>query len=174
MFDVPLVFKNPIVFSLNIPILAANLPTAVFIICRRDPRYVAQSTLLSRLKYHGRKDRWFSIKPKEYPQLKNLSYERQIAGQIHYTEKQIQQSLAEIDKDRYVIINYCDLCRDPQHEVERIWELLARRGYRLDRTDFSPLPFENRNRLRVSREEFQRLENAINAFKHGQDTQDSG
>lgn len=170
VFASPMAFKNPIVFSLNITLLASILPTALFIICRRDPIYVAQSTLLARLEYFGRKDKWFSVKPTEYIVLKDLPYDLQIAGQIFYTERQIRQSLAEIAQERFLIINYSDLCRDPQHEVRRISEFVAKAGFVLQasESEHQPIRFENRNQLRITEEEFQRLEKALSEFESGE------
>ncbi|MGC9357535.1 MAG: sulfotransferase family protein [Anaerolineae bacterium] len=167
VFNAPLVFKNPIVFSLNIPALARLLPTAVFIVCRRDPRYVAQSTLLSRLEYHGQKEQWFSIKPKEFPELKDLPYEKQIAGQIYYTEKRIDDSLRQLDNSRYIVVEYRDLCQSPEQQMERVWDLVAGAGYRLSRSGFHPAAFENRNIRRIEAEEFQCLEMALAGFDEG-------
>jgi hypothetical protein len=165
VFDAPLAFKNPIVFSLNIEALARILPTAIFLICHRDPVYVAQSTLLSRVEYHGRKDRWFSVKPAEYTWLKDCPYPEQIAGQIFYTEKRIRESLSGIGKRRHLIIEYEDLCKDPETELIRVQELLD--GFDLARTGYEPVPFKCTNIQRVSNEEFQRLKEACSLFYEG-------
>jgi len=160
----PLAFKNPIVFSLNMGVLAEVLPNAVFIICQRDPLYIAQSLLLSRLKAHGSKDAWFSIKPREYPQLKDLPYPEQIAGQIYYTERRIQEALANIPSSRYITVEYLELCKDPARELERIQELVEQNGGRLISTGYTPEPFEPTDVQRLEDEEFRRLSEALKLF----------
>lgn len=173
VFDAPLAFKNPIVFSLNIAALAEILPTALFLICRRDPLYVAQSTLLSRLEFHGRKDAWFSVKPREYVWLKERTYPEQLAGQAFYTEQRIKRSLADISPDRHLTINYQDLCADPQRELARIEALVSRAGGDLARTDYRPEPFRCTNVQRVDDGEFARLEAACDMF-YGADSTERG
>jgi hypothetical protein len=161
VFDAPLAFKNPIVFSLHMDILAQVLPTTVFVVCRRDPVYTAQSLLLSRLKAHGRKEAWFSIKPKEYAQLQKRPYAEQIAGQIYYTEKRIQESLSKIPSWRYVTIAYEKLCSAPMDELKRIQKLVEQNGGKLRPTGYVPTPFESRNVQRVNDTEFKQLNEAI-------------
>jgi len=164
VFDAPLVFKNPIVFSLNMDVLAKVFPTALFIICQRNRLYIAQSLLLSRLKYHGRKDAWFSVKPKEFVQLKERPYPEQLAGQIYYTEKRIQESLAKISVDRYIIVNYTDMCKNPLHELERIQEFVGKKCKHLVRTEFTPEPFRPMDIQRLEDEEFRQLKEALKLF----------
>jgi len=164
VFDAPLAFKNPIVFSLNMVALADILPTAVFLVCHRQPLYVAQSTLLSRLKFHGRKDEWFSIKPNEYTWLKKCLYPEQIAGQIFYTEQRIRESLAKIDSHRWLTIEYGDLCVDPEKELGRIQRIVASGGYDLVPTGYKPDPFQCTDVQRINDEEFDRLKTACEFF----------
>lgn len=163
-FGAPLAFKNPIVFSLNMIALARILPTAVFLICHRQPLYVAQSTLLSRLEFHGKKDEWFSVKPKEYTWLRNRPYPEQIAGQIFYTEQRIKDSLAAIDPCHHLTIEYEDLCADPERELKRIQKLVADVGYELELTGYRPDPFQCTDIQRIDDEEFDRLKAACTLF----------
>ncbi len=164
VFDCPLTFKNPIVFSLNMTALSSILPTAVFVVCRRQPLYVIQSTLLSRIRYHGQKDKWFSIKPREYTWLKDLPYPDQLAGQAFYTEQRITESLDEIDPMRYVVVEYENLCAAPEAELERIRCLVADAGRELAHTGYKPRPFQCTNVQKVDDEEFERLAAACERF----------
>lgn len=168
VFNAPLAFKNPIVFNLNIEVLAKVLPKAVFVICQRDHIYIAQSLLLSRLKYHGRKDTWFSVKPKEYVKLKARPYPEQIAGQIYYTERRLQESLVNIPSSRYITVEYLDLCKDPVHELKRVQKLVEQNGGRLISTGYTPKSFEPTNVQRLDDKEFKRLSEALKLFyDHG-------
>lgn len=168
-FDAPLAFKNPIVVSLNIESLARILPTAIFLICRREPIYVAQSTLLSRMKFHDRKDQWFSVKPQEYLWLKERPYPEQIAGQIFYTEKKIKESLGKIGPQRHLAIEYDELCNNPERAMKRIRDLLAQSRYDLTRTGYSPKPFKCTDIQRVDDGEFERLQEACDLFYAGEE-----
>jgi hypothetical protein len=164
VFDAPLAFKNPIVFSLNIVALADILPTAVFVVCYRQPLYVAQSTLLARLKFHGRKDLWWSIRPDEYTWLKDRPYPEQIAGQIFYSEQRVKESLAKIDSHRWMTIEYEELCAHPERELGRIRRMVARAGYDLVPSGYTPAPFKSTNVQGVDDEEFNRLSAACDRW----------
>jgi len=167
VFDTSLAFKNPIVFNLNMDTLAEVLPKAVFVICRREPLYIAQSVLLSREKRYADKASWVGVKPKEYTWLKDLAYPEQIAGQIYYTEKRIKESLSSIASHRHLIIEYETLCKDPMGEIERLRELVRRNGHKLERTGYCPEPFECTNIQRVDDEEFKQLRAALHRFYSG-------
>lgn len=166
VFDRPLLFKNVPALSLQVGFLAKALPGAIFIHCRRDPVYTAQSLLLSRLKYYGNKETWFSIKPKEYHRLIQKSYSQQIAGQIFYTVQRISQSLASIDPSRHLTIEYDSLCEKPEEQLERVAVLLAGVGHPLFSRN-APLPkLFSTNSKKVADDEFQRLQQACRQFFH--------
>ena len=167
VFDAPLTFKNPILSSLNAAVLAKILPSSLFIICNRDPVYIAQSTLLARQKLFGCKERWWSIRPKEYSWLKDRPYPEQIAGQIFYTERRIKESLSMIEPRRYLFVQYEDLCKDPEKEMIRIGDFVGRVGYRLSRTGFQPDPLTCANDLKIEQGEFETLRKACNHFYQG-------
>ena len=168
VFDVPLTFKNPIVFSLNMTALADVLPRAVFLVCHRDPLYVAQSTLLSRIKFHGRKEQWFSVKPREYTWLKDRPYPEQIAGQIFYTEQCVKASLSQLASHRYHIIEYNDLCADPEKQLKKIKALLVKSGCELKQTGFTPDSFQSTNIQKIEDQEFNLLKQACEKFYKGE------
>jgi hypothetical protein len=164
VFDAVMVFKNPIVFSLNITPLAEILPNALFLICRRDPLYVAQSTLQSRIEYYDDKGAWLSVKPKQYTWLKDEPYPKQIAGQIYFTEKQIQASLDLLEPSRYLTVEYENLCKNPGMELERVASLVSASGGKLKSTAFRPDPFTCTNHQSVDDDEFSRLKDALQSF----------
>jgi hypothetical protein len=164
VFDCPLAFKNPIVFSLNMKFLADIFPAAVFLICHRKPLYVAQSTLLSRIKFHGRKDLWFSTRPREYTWLQHLPYPEQIAGQVFFTEQRIKEALAAIDSRRWLVLEYKDLCIDPSKQLGRIQKLMADAGYDLVRTGFQENPVQCSDVQKLDDEEFNLLKTACDHY----------
>jgi len=164
VFDAPLVFKNPVIASLNMVALADILPTALFIICHRDPIYVAQSTLAARLKFYGDKSEWWSMKPKEYTWLRKLPYYEQIAGQIFFTEQRISRSISKINSQHYLEIEYEDLCAHPERVLTRIKELVNSIGYNLTCTGYKPKSFQSANKQRISDSEFDLLNQALDRF----------
>jgi len=164
VFDRPLLFKNVPALSLQVDFLATALPEAIFIHCRRDHVYAAQSLLLSRLKYYGNKESWLSVKPKEYGRLKERPYAKQIAGQIFYTLWRIDEVLASLDPSRYLNIDYEVLCESPVEQLERVAHLVAGTGYELLRRDFTLPALFSTNKKVVDDDEFQMLEEACRQF----------
>lgn len=140
-FNQPLVFKNPLLSSLNMTLVAELLPTAMFIICEREPVYIAQSTYKARMRFMGDTSQWWSIRPAAYRWLKDLPAPEQIAGQIYYTEQCIARGRQTVDKSRHLTIRYEALCADPAGQLSRVAELVANAGYALQRTAYEPEPF---------------------------------
>lgn len=164
IFDAPLAFKNGIVLSLNIPTLATLFPKAVFLVCQREPVYVAQSILQSRMKTQRDKETWWSVKPQEYTWLKTFPYSEQIAGQVYYTEKRIHKSLATLAPHRFLTLNYHHVCTNPTQQMERIQTLVDQAGYQLQPTGFQPITFDNTNAQKLPDKEFQQLQAACNHY----------
>lgn len=163
VYEQPLFFKN-LVCGLQIPFLAEVFPTAVFIHCRRDPLYLAQSLLLGRRERHGSSEHWFSLRPKEYTELARLPVPEQIAGQIRCSLEAIRGGLDALGPERSLEVGYEAFCEDPRRQLERVFELLARRGESLtwDR-DTVPESFEAANRRRLPDHELAELERAMMA-----------
>jgi len=164
VFDRPLLLKNIPALSLQMDLLATVLPQAVFIHCRRDPIYIAQSLLLSRLKYYGDKESWLSVKPNQFRWLKDRPYPEQIAGQIFYTLERIKNVLASLDSSRFLNIDYEALCEEPEAQLNRIAHLVMGAGYRLLRRDVPVPDLSSTNKKLVDDEEFQRLKEGYRRF----------
>lgn len=164
VFDRPILLKNIPALSLQVGFLATAVPESVFIHCRRDHLYVAQSLLLSRLKYYGAKESWFSVKPKEYRWLKSRPYAEQIAGQVFYTQKRIEQAFSSLDSRHCLEIDYESLCQNPQEQLERVANLLSGVGCELSRRDCAVPDLTCTNERLVDENEFRLLEVACRQF----------
>ena len=111
VFQHPVFFKNPAALSLHMDFLSKCLPTSLFIIVERDPHFNAQSLYQQRITQSGSPDQWFSVKPKEYQQLKNLGPHEQVAGQVYYTLKKIKEDIKLLDKHRHITVSYEAFCQ---------------------------------------------------------------
>lgn len=116
----PLFFKNTAALPLQTAFLADILPTSIFIHIKRDPLAVASSLLKGRKKYMGDANRWFSIKPKEYTSLKKKSIPEQIAGQVYYTQKEINRQIALVPDKRKINLEFTNLCQNADNEINQI------------------------------------------------------
>jgi hypothetical protein len=111
-FDKPLLFKN-LVNGQMIRLLLDIFPNAKFIFVKRDILLTAQSILKAKRKNGMKDNEYWSIKPKNYQELKEIKnpYE-QIIKQIYYIEKQILDDSKLIPKDNFLIVNYENLEKD--------------------------------------------------------------
>jgi hypothetical protein len=114
----PMVFKN-LTCGLQIPFLAQIIKNAFFVLCQRHPLYAMQSLLIAREKIHGNLHKWWSLRPKEYPNLISLTPYEQVAGQIYFILEDIKKNLLQLPSEQFMIIHYEDLCENPRREVDR-------------------------------------------------------
>ncbi|MCX7769944.1 MAG: sulfotransferase [Proteobacteria bacterium] len=111
--DVPFVNKN-VRNSLHIDALAKIFPKSNFLVIERNLEDVALSILRARKLTHGDYNLWFSVKPRNYEEIKNLSIPEQIFHQIKDIRECINESIKKLPKDRVKVINYEDFCKEPE------------------------------------------------------------
>jgi hypothetical protein len=109
----PMIFKNPPALSLQIKFFNKYVPNTHFIYIKRDPKFIAQSIYLKRKQIYKDEQHWYSTKPAEYQYLKEKDPIEQIAGQVFYTIRKIENDLYEISDNSKTIIDYEDFCRNP-------------------------------------------------------------
>ena len=169
VYNKPLCFKY-LPFGLHIPFLAERFENSIFVLCRRQPIYNMQSVLLARSKILGDEAHWWSLRPKEYPNLLSASSYEQIAGQIYYTLKEIETSFSSLSPERFLRILYDDLCSHPREEMSRVIEAVRHRGVEVDwKPDVIPERFESTDTKRISDEQFQKLRKVAERY-FGADT----
>lgn len=117
--DRPLLFKN-LTLGLQVPFLRQVLPKARFVHVVRDPRYSMQSLLRARVDQYGAERVWFSLRPAEYPALRDLEPIDQVAGQLAAIRRAIPDDVPAID--------YRALCDDPRRVVAGILDTLGLAG----------------------------------------------
>ena len=157
VYDKPFCFKY-LPFGLHIPFLAERFENSIFLLCRRQPVYNMQSLLLARRKILGDEAHWWSLRPKEYPDLLSISPYEQIAGQIYYTLKEIETSFSSLSPERLLHVLYDDLCSQPREEMSRVIEAVRQIGVEVHwKPDVIPERFESTDTKRISDEEFQKL-----------------
>lgn len=141
-----------ILLQYDVDLVAEWLPRAVFVYTRRDPFFNVQSLLESRERVFGTREAWFSVRPPEYDWLRNEDPYTQVAGQVLFTNRAIEDALDRLPPNRAVRVDYEDFCRRPRHVWERLGEALAERGFALGKYD-GPEAFTCTNDVRLSEEE---------------------
>jgi len=135
-------------------LLARELPTARFIVTRRDPLFVAQSLAEAREAVQGDRSVGWGLASEESNHDDDLV---DIADQVSRIEALIEGQLAEVDPARVLEVRYADLCADPGGVVRRVAEWLELEPHRLEELE----PFESTDKARLMPEEFGRLEREI-------------
>ncbi|ABW67634.1 sulfotransferase family protein [Desulfosudis oleivorans] len=123
----PLVFKNQ-TNSQRVASLAKLFPDSVFIHTVRDPFPVADSIIEHRQRFLGSTDKWYSIKPDNYEQIKDLDFVEQVVRQIHGVDSMIDRAFQELDQDRWVRVRYEEICKNWPEVVEQVKGRLKRFG----------------------------------------------
>ncbi|KAA3617588.1 MAG: hypothetical protein D8M58_01485 [Calditrichaeota bacterium] len=155
------VYNKPIVMkavSLNSQIeqLAKQIPNAIFLFIKRDTFFNIQSLLIQRRKLEGTAD-WVSYKPPQYKKLKKLNIYKQLAGQVHFTNKLITKGLMKVPKHQKLIFNYEDFCVDPIHFWGRLNNRFNKLGFTLHKNYDGLDSFTSLNKIKVDKKEKDRI-----------------
>jgi hypothetical protein len=104
----------------HIESIIREIPNSYFLWVRRDPVDTALSLLKMREQMLGSKEKWVSLKPREYSWLKSKPYWYQVAGQVLFTEKRILASLRKVPDERQLTVRYSDFCNNPNKVIQQI------------------------------------------------------
>lgn len=161
VFDKPLAMKGNII-NWNIPYISSILDKVLFIYIKRHPFYNMQSLLEAREKYFGDRRGWYSFKPKEYLQLKDLDPFAQVAGQLYYTNRAIEAGLGQIAPARQIRVNYEQFCAAPAQLFSQILEKFMQQCYVVNWSYHGPDRFQTTDQVRLSAAE---CDNLIKAYE---------
>ena len=132
VFEKPFALKA-MILNYNIDFLDKLFEKAVFIYTKRDPLTNIESALKAREKQLGSINEWYSFKIPEYEELKKLNPYEQVAGQIYYINKAVENGLEQVAKHKKMIVNYEDFCTDPKRFFDELKEKLQIQGYEVEK-----------------------------------------
>ena len=156
----PMVFKNNTWCTFQAGFLARVFPRSVFVVCERNPLFVAQSILIARKERLGHEGLWWSVRPKEYPSLKDLPWWDQIAGQVLHTIEDLEAMLAQLPGERVVRAKYERLCENPKEVAQQIAIAVNRLGGHVQLDGEAPEKFVFSDSRRVNDQDWARLTEA--------------
>ena len=112
----------------HVDYLLDAIPNSYILHIERDIRYNAQSLLMARRKYFGTIDTWYSFKPPNYSELKNMPPIEQVLHQVIENNRAIKSVMHSEARNnhRYWHISYEELCSEPTmvcQEVLDIWQI---------------------------------------------------
>lgn len=159
LYDKPMLFKSEYC-GMQIPFLRKTFKKPKFIICTRNITYQAQSLLLSRKKMFGSYDEWFSLKPKEYNELKELTPYEQVVGQIRRIMQQILGDLEGLGLNDYIFVSLENLQHCPRQKISEIFASLFSETT-IPKLDHIPKRLEDTNTKRLPLEEWNKIIAAV-------------
>jgi hypothetical protein len=160
----PLLFKN-MNCGQRIRAISEIFPEAIFLHCRRDPLFVAQSLLKVRKEVNGDFNKWWSIMPKEYSKIRTLNPSEQVVAQIYFIEEQIKNDLEMFYSNRYMIVSYEELCKNPTKQLEKIRFFLAKRDVNVEiKTEYNLDFVKNQNKITVKLDMINELKKNLNKY----------
>ncbi len=166
VFDRPLAMKN-VLLLYNLNCMRKCTGSSLVLYLKRDPIFIAQSLLLARENHYGRRDIWWSVKPKEYDQLKDMDVFHQVAGQVFFTKKAVEDALVQVPKEEQLTIEYESFCEAPESIYQKIVERYAELGCELPSGYIGEARFNCSREIRLSSVDFDALTLAYNAFESG-------
>jgi len=110
---------------------------------------------------------WWSVMPKEIEELKDKDVFEQIVGQIFFVEKNIEEDIKVIGKDRLFVVYYEELCDNPQKVVRKIKLFVSKHGAELRPKYPIPISFK-RSRSTASEDEIKRFKAILKRY-YGKD-----
>ena len=158
----PLALKGMII-NWNIPYVENIFNKVLFVYLKRHPFYNMQSLLAARNAYWGDPSVWYSFKPMEYTELKDLGPHEQVAGQIFFTNRAIEKGLAQISADRLLAVDYEMFCASPEAVFSRLADTMALQNFQIDRNYSGPKQFRKTNQIRLPDKDCQKI---IDAYRH--------
>lgn len=150
-------------FNFNISKLHEICPRGLFLHLKRDPVMIAQSIYLARTTTPANKD-WFGVRPPEYPQLVKHDIHTQIAGQVYYTDKHLDEQLAKIPEECVLRAEYDSFCASPTKVYDALISKLGKLGYCLPADHAKPENFTPSRSIRIPELDFVSLSNALNTL----------
>lgn len=140
--------------------LSRHFPNAIFILMRRDPRYVIQSQLKARIATRGNANTAFVTWPKELQARKTGDYLLDIVTQLKLVETEISKNLTKLGKERVIELSYSDLCDSPLKQIELICGFYNKHsGHKIKMRNVKILPdnFIQSNSIKVAVDDFERI-----------------
>lgn len=115
----PILIKNLLIVE-RLELIQHLFPNARFIVVERDRLHTARSILRQRKELGIPENEWWSARPRNYPELKELRLEEKVAAQVHYLEKDIRDGLQGIGPEQKTTLRFEELLENPMKTLEEL------------------------------------------------------
>ncbi len=139
----PFINKN-VMHCVHIRFLDAVFPNCLFIDLRREKKANVRSIIRAREQKGGPMldaDGWWSVRPRNVESWCGLSIEEQACAQVSLLHKNIDESFRAIGEDRRIMINYEDICLDPESILEKVRKFLISKSLDIQKRHPFPVSF---------------------------------
>lgn len=157
VFQKPFALKG-MILNYNIDFLNKVFEKAIFLYTKRDPLTNIESALKAREKQLGNIEKWYSFKIPEYNELIKLNPYEQVAGQIYYINKAIEDGLESVPEHKKIVVDYETFCENPKKFYEELKYKLKTQGYKIDSE------YEGQKSFNITRSKTKNCD-IINAYK---------
>jgi len=169
LVEIEQVFKKPLmmkgmILNWHIPFLNKLFTNALFVFVQRDPAYNALALLKARSQFFGSEEKWYSFKPPEYSALIDLPPWQQVAGQVHYTNKAIDQGLQVLDKSKFIQVSYESFCNRPECFFEDLKKLFEGMGHTFENSLTQVPKLIDSNKLYTNRD-YNKMKDILKLFQ---------
>ena len=139
-------------------LLSRTLPTASFVVVRRNPLLVAQSLINAREQVQGDKSVGWGLHSQSSDMATDpLTYVDDVCEQILQIERQLDEQLQQIPSDRIVEVTYEGFCEDPAAALRLITERIGGLALRSELMASELKPFEASTAVTLTEAERLRL-----------------
>jgi hypothetical protein len=156
VFNKPVAMKA-LILNWHLPFLNSLFDKVLFLYIKRNPVYNAQSILLSRKKFFNSYERWYSFKPPQYAELIKKEPFYQVAGQVYYTNKAVEEGLRDISRERVLEVEYHQFCHTPRRLFDQVVEHFAQMDFKPDWKYEGVNKFNITDKTRIPHNEFNRI-----------------
>ncbi len=160
----PILFKN-MNCGQRLRIIKDIFPNALFIYCRRDHLYTAQSIIEVRERVYKSRTKWWSIMPRKYDELLKLDYPEQVVKQIYYIQKQIEEDLRLFGERQSIEVWYESFCESPRLVIEGIRDFMLQNGINVTyRSEVIQRQVNLSQQRRIDKATYDKLSETINSL----------
>lgn len=104
----------------RLEVIKKAFPNARFIRLSRDPLSIARSIYNGRIDLYKDASKNLTVKPKEWLKIKDFEISKQLAYQVYYLDKQIDEDLKDVPADCRIDLQYEDFCNAPYNTAKEI------------------------------------------------------
>ena len=160
IFEKPILVKN-VVNSMRIESLSNIFKNSTFIVIKRDKLDNAQSILNARLTLHNNKNHQWSVITPSMRSNPSLPFHEEIINQLDDIQLNIESSFKRLGNDRFIFIEYENLCNNTPKVLKSILQKLNSKGLNLSEKGQIPRKLNFSTGKKVSDSDYELLREEI-------------